>query len=160
MQSSVRECSYRTLLRPTDLSLKRGCLYRPLRPLTSQHQWPQLSPRSPAGPLLASFFWRTVLRSPFLGRPGRVLRVTTLFNRGWCCMYLHSVERFHLPASEFPKLRPSAHQSTESSAFHVNRETCATAQENTRNNGPQKISLFLSKSHTSYLSFFLLGQNF
>ena len=66
MQSSVRECSYRTLLGPTDLSLKRSCLYRALRQLTSQHQWPQLSPRSPAGPLLASFFWRTV------GKPRRV----------------------------------------------------------------------------------------
>ena len=57
-----------------------------------------------------------------------------------------SVERFHLSASEFPKLRPSAHQSTESSAFHVNRETCAAAQENTQNNGPQKISFFQSKN--------------
>ena len=155
MQSSVRECSYRTLLRPTDLSLKRGCLYRPLRLLTSQHQWPQLSPRSPVGPLLASFFWRTV------GKLGVFLAhcpAPSLRREAWPCverhqvvhqglvLYLHSVERFHLSASEFPNLRPSAHQSTESSAFHVNRETCATAQENTQNNGPQKISFFQSKN--------------
>ena len=139
MQSSVRECSYRTLLRPTDLSLSWSCLYRALRLLTSQHQWPQLSPRSPAGPLLASFFWRNVRR------PGRVLSVTNVVHQG-LVLYLHSVERFHLSASEFPNLRPSAHQSTESSAFHVNRETCATAEENTQNNGPQKISFFQSKN--------------
>ena len=153
MQSSVRECSYRTLLGSTDLSLKRGCLYRALRPLTSHDQRPQLSPRSPAGPLLASFFWRTVgkprrvsaLRPPFVGRPGRVLSGTNVVHQG-LVLYLHSVERFHLSASEFPNLRPSAHQSTESSALHVNRETCATAEENTQNNGPQKISFFQSKN--------------